>query len=95
MVDTSIEPNINMMISYMKLLAGERVEAVMLANINKFPDQKWKTQSVEEHLSHAVEHIADYQEGRTTEVQYDGTEVGMLDKVLCRIAMAIWIREQK
>ena len=91
---TNYAPNQHMMINYLKLLAGERVEAVMIANMDKYPDEKWKTQTVEEHLTHAVEHIAEYQQGIKTEVQANGSEVGMLDKVACRIAMAIWVSEQ-
>lgn len=84
-----------MMINYLKLMAGERVEAVMIANMEKYPDEKWKTQTVEEHLAHAVEHIAEYQAGKKTEVQSDGSVVGVLDKVQCRITMAIWVSEQE
>lgn len=67
--------------------AGQKVSEVIVANIDKYPDEKWKTQTVEEHLTHLVEHVADYQSGRKDE--------DWLAKIVCRAAMAAWKAEQE
>lgn len=71
---------------YLPVLAKAKVEQVLVDNIDKYPDEKWKTQSVQEHLIHLVGHISDYQEGNRSE--------DMLAKVICRAAMAAWKAEQ-
>lgn len=66
-------------------LAEYKVRGVLADNVDKYPDEKWKTQSVEEHLTHLVEHVADYQTGDKSE--------DWLAKIVCRAAMAAWKAE--
>lgn len=67
---------------YLPVLAKTKVEQVLVENVEKYPDEKWKTQTVEEHLTHLVEHVADYQLG--------SKEEDWLAKIVCRAAMAAW-----
>lgn len=67
---------------YLPMFAKLKVQDVLVANIDKYPDEKWKTQTVEEHLTHMVEHVADYQTGDKSE--------DWLAKIVCRAAMAAW-----
>lgn len=70
---------------FLPSLAEAKVRQVLVANIDKYPDEKWKTQTVEEHLTHMVEHVADYQTGNKDE--------DWLAKIVCRAAMAAWKAE--
>lgn len=67
---------------YLPMFAKLKVQDVLVANIDKYPDEKWKTQTVEEHLTHMVEHVADYQTGDKSE--------DWLAKIVTRAAMAAW-----
>lgn len=71
---------------YLPQFASIKVADVLVANMDKYPDEKWKTQTVEEHLTHMVEHVADYQTGDKSE--------DWLAKIVTRAAMAAWKAEQ-
>ncbi len=73
--------NVSLETQFLPTLAQRKVYDVIVANIDKYPEEKWKTQDVEEHLAHAVDHIASYQAGDKSEDH--------LAHALTRIDMAI------
>lgn len=71
---------------YLPFLAEQKVRQILVENIDKYPDEKWKTQTVQEHLEHLVAHVADYMSGDKGE--------DWLAKIVTRAAMAAWVSEQ-
>lgn len=72
---------------YLPTFAENKVYEVLVANVDKYPDEKWKTQTVQEHLEHLVAHVADYMSGDKGE--------DWLAKIVTRAAMAAWKDEQE
>lgn len=71
---------------YLPNFASEKVKEILADNIDKYPDEKWKTQTVQDHLEHLVAHVADYMSGDKGE--------DWLAKIVTRAAMAAWKDEQ-
>lgn len=72
------------------LIPGESL--VSLARVygegaKKYEENNWHKISEEDHINHALEHLAMYEMGRTDEPH--------LDHALCRLSMAVWARHNR
>lgn len=85
-VEHSVYMNMSLETQFLPMLAQNKVYQVLVDNVDKYPDEKWKTQTVQEHLEHLVAHVADYMSGDKGE--------DWLAKIVTRAAMAAWKDEQ-
>lgn len=72
--------------------AVDRMRRVLRDGARRYPDERWKRQSVLEHLSHALEHLKAHGLALSTGIKSGEDDIG---HALIRLAMAIQLGEDE